>query len=197
MAHALPAERVIELRRPADLGGGGKLRELRLREPTALDVWTAEQCLGEVGNAESSRLYSRKLVSRVTGVAEDTLDLVPVSELVAATDFLQGFIMAGLEPQEARQDEWEFELSPPIAHGGGEFGSLHLREPAFGEVRKAEGHLRAGLRPQAIRSYQMWLVTHVSGAPFQVIQKMPVSRLNEAAVYLQGFTLPGQRTGAT
>ena len=88
-------------------------------------------------------------------------------------------------------------LDAPIqAAGGGPVQEITLREPTAMQVRQAEGNLRAGVNPEAVRKYQIALVTSVSRLSQQVIDQLPVSKLTEAADYLQGFITPSPRTGS-
>ncbi len=88
-------------------------------------------------------------------------------------------------------------LDTPIAHGGGTVTELTLQEPLAAQVRAAESHLRNGVNAQTLRDYQLALVTSVSGVARQAIDKLPVSKLLEAADYLQGFISPPLKTGTT
>ena len=88
-------------------------------------------------------------------------------------------------------------LDPPISNGGGAVTELTLQEPTAAQVRAAESHLRNGVNPQSLRDYQLSLVTSVSGVSRQAIDKLPVSKLLEAADYLQGFISPPLKTGTS
>ncbi len=85
--------------------------------------------------------------------------------------------------------------APIVRQGGGEVTEITLHEPKASDVRKAETHLRSGVNPLSLREYQMALVTSVSGLSRAVIEELPVSKLMEAAEYLQDFITPGLATG--
>ena len=87
-------------------------------------------------------------------------------------------------------------LDPPIDRkGGGSVTELTLQEPTAAQVRGAETHLRNGVNPLSLREYQLSLVTAVSGVSREVIDRLPVSKLMEAANYLQDFITPPLKTG--
>ncbi|MFC0407916.1 phage tail assembly protein [Roseomonas elaeocarpi] len=193
-------ERTITLRRPLEVKGG-KVTELRLREPTAQEAFRAEGHIQFSTHSEAVTLYIREMVSAVTSISTEVLDHVPISELATAGAYFTGFTDAGLEglgeDTADRPDEWEIELPTELSYQGVQYATLRLSEPTTGGVRKAQGQLRKGVGPQSMRAYQMWLVANASGVPFQVIQQLPVSTLNAAATYVQGFIEPGRATGRT
>ena len=89
-------------------------------------------------------------------------------------------------------------LDPPIEFNGGQYSSLTLREPTADEARKAEEQLRSNpMLPHNRRNRQIHLVSLVSGVPVPVIQKLGVSKLQTAMVYLNLFLDVGHGTGAT
>ena len=63
-------------------------------------------------------------------------------------------------------------------------------------MRKAQGQFRVSTGAQAARGYQMHLVCNTAGVPFALVGKLPVSVLNAAASYVQGFIVAGRRTGS-
>ena len=93
------------------------------------------------------------------------------------------------------EPELVIEFDPPLKISNLECAQLTLREPTGAEVRAAEGHLRKGVTAETVRMYQMALIKAVSGSSQQVIDLMPISKINEAAEYLQGFVTPSQTTG--
>lgn len=190
-------EFVLTLPDPVTVKGGGELRALRLREPTANEAWKAEGHIQNGRHPEADTLYMRSLVASVSGISEAHLDLVPMNSLIEAFQYLAAFVEAGLDEIVSTEPTWEIDLPEPIEFKGVPYATLTLRAPATGEVRKAQGHLRKGVGPQSMRSYQIWLVTHVSEAPYDVVKQVPVSLLNAAVSYITGFPKPGPRTGAT
>jgi len=200
----LPApELALDLRKPLSIRGG-TLAMLKLREPSAAEVWKAEAHIQNDAGPEAVTLYLRELTAQVCGIARaEDLDEVPTGILGQAGEYFSGFTEAGLEPAEigldavAQPEQWDLELPKPVSFQGIEYATLMLTEPLTGIVRKAQGHLRKGIGPQSLRSYQLWLVSGTAGVPYQVVQALPVSTLNAAALYLQGFIGPGRRTGTS
>ena len=86
------------------------------------------------------------------------------------------------------------DFDTPIEWASAKYDSIELREPKMKELSLAYGELK-GNDAQAMAKFQMSLVCAVSGAPRQVIENMPISKMNEAFKYLQGFMEVGQETG--
>ncbi|MGO2957418.1 MAG: phage tail assembly protein [Acetobacter sp.] len=89
------------------------------------------------------------------------------------------------------------DLDPPIeVHGGATYSELSLCEPASGQVLNAEKHLKGNFGAAELRMYALTLVSQNSGVPMNVLRDYcPISKLNEAANYLQRFIEAGQSTG--
>ena len=189
----------VELRAPLAVKGG-LISTLRLREPTAQEMWTAEGHL-KVPGPEGETLCLRQLVASLVGCKAEDLEDVPISDLNRCSDYLMGFATAGL-PNEGEgfklpeEETWELELPAPIHFSGRDYASLSLCEPTTGAVRKAQGQFRVSTGAQAARGYQMHLVCNTAGVPFALVGKLPVSVLNAAASYVQGFIVAGRRTGS-
>lgn len=83
--------------------------------------------------------------------------------------------------------ELVIELEPPIVFQGANFAELRLREPTSGAVRKAEVHLKS-TTSEAMRLYQIALVSNVTGMPIPAVEMLPISKLNRAASYLGAFS---------
>jgi hypothetical protein len=95
----------------------------------------------------------------------------------------------------ARPDTLVIDIDPAIPHKGGTYSQLPLREPRVGEVRKAEGQMRNGINSESIRNYNIHLVSFVSNWPVIAVEMLPISKLNEAVQYLEGFIERGRATG--
>jgi hypothetical protein len=87
------------------------------------------------------------------------------------------------------------EISPPIKAGDREYDQLILREPKVIEVRQADMQLRNGVHPESLRNRSIHLVSRVSGTPVTVVEQLPISTLNRATAYLNGFLELGQAIG--
>lgn len=73
----------------------GRYDTLELREPTAKQMLNAEAHLRRGVNMESVRLREIELVAAVSGWPKPAVELLPISKLVEAADFLLGFSQAG------------------------------------------------------------------------------------------------------
>lgn len=74
---------------------------------------------------------------------------------------------------------------------------LHLKEPTGKQMRLAERELANGGNPASLRQYQMRLVASVANVPMEVIEAMPVSKINEAFSFLSPFIARGLATGVS
>jgi len=85
----------------------------------------------------------------------------------------------------------------PIKVNGTVYTEMMLSEPRGKIVLDAERHLaKASISPVDLRMYQFTLVSGASGIPFNVVRdELPISKINEAATYLQGFIEAGTETG--
>lgn len=179
---------------------GGALSILHLREPTSAEVHAAEVHLKLANGPEGQTLYTRALVAAVAGCQPDDLDGIRVSDLKAALTYLNKFVAAGAPTVDEGfvlpdEETWELALPEPIAFQGRDYVTLSLSEPTQVAMRKAQTHLRRGQAAQDIRAYQMHLVTNVAAVPYGVVAKLPISVLNTAATYCQGFISGGLATG--
>ena len=77
------------LSEPLTLAGGGKITELRLREPIGMEMLRANGHIEASQNPEADMLFARELVAGVAGLKKPELlaDLL-VSDLVAASDIV-------------------------------------------------------------------------------------------------------------
>jgi hypothetical protein len=88
-------------------------------------------------------------------------------------------------------------IDPPVEFSDGKtYDHLHLAEPLAGQMRQAENELKGEVNVYTLRSYQIALVSHCSGVPRGVIEKMRISQVDEASAFLQRFTRGGRATGA-
>lgn len=86
---------------------------------------------------------------------------------------------------------------PEIVIDSNRVDRIVLREPTGQQVQKAETELKGGVNVASMRMYQISLVSQCSGVPRQVIERLPISKLNEASRYAQSFIDAGPATGAT
>ena len=102
-----------------------------------------------------------------------------------------------LDAPEAPPRTMELELNPPIEFAKKTFSVLHLREPKGKHVRRAEQELGTPpVTPLALRKYQMQLIAQTAGVPFEVIDEMNVSDIEDAFRFLSGLLDRGPATGA-
>lgn len=193
------ASLAIELRAPITIKGG-TISALQLRQPTATEMWVAEGLLQKNSGPEGVTLYLRQIVASVSGCRPEDLEDVRIGDLNRCADYLVLFIGAGVPKEgegfvEPDEETWELVIETPVTHQGRQYASLSLGEPTTGAIRKAQGQFRNGSGPQAARAYQMHLVANTTGVPYAVVGQLPVSTLNAAATYLQGFSSAGRRTG--
>jgi hypothetical protein len=186
------ARKSIQLDKPL-LVNGKLLDTLELNEPTAHQVWMASAYTQSRSDAESNTLFSRSVIAAAAGLQDKDLADLKITKFAEATEWLEPL----LEIPEAVQNPASQEVIsfPSVEHAGRSYDSLSLEEPTTDQVRKAQGHLRNGLGAQSLRFLQMHLVANVSGVPFEVIKKLPISKLNAAYAYLTGFSRPGPGTG--
>lgn len=191
----------LALRTPLTIKGG-TIATLNLREPTGQEMWLAEGLLQANTGPEAVTLYMRQIIATVSGRKPEDLEDIRISELSCAFDYLAGFIEAGVPAQgegfpPPDEETWELTLPVPVTFDGRDYTTLSLSEPSTGATRKAQGQFRKGAGAQAARAYQMHLVANAAGVPFGIVQRLPVSTLNAAATYLQGFISAGPGTGTT
>lgn len=79
-------------------------------------------------------------------------------------------------------------LETPIEYGGKQYAQIDLREPTFGEDRKARTQPNDDL-------YLAQLASFVSGVPLPAFDELPASKMAEVAQTLMGFMSPGPETG--
>jgi hypothetical protein len=78
-------------------------------------------------------------------------------------------------------------FAEPIRFDGRDYTEIVLREPRIGEMRQANEQLRNGVTSAALDNRAMHLISKVTGIPFPVVERLPVSAANEAMVYLGLF----------
>jgi hypothetical protein len=88
-------------------------------------------------------------------------------------------------------------IDPPITGSNGkEYETLHLEEPTGRMVERAEAEL-VTMNVHTLRKYQIALVSQASGTPRDVVEKMRISQIREAADFLSSFIGGGPPTGAS
>lgn len=78
-------------------------------------------------------------------------------------------------------------FDPAIVHNGMECRAIELSEPQLKHLRSAYAEFRNGVNAETTTRYQIALVCAVTGKPQQVIEQMPIRKMNEASEYLQSF----------
>jgi hypothetical protein len=87
---------VIEIS-PALSFKGGAYDQLRLHEPSVGQVRKAEGSLRNGIHAESLRVYHINLIAAVSGWPVPAVEMMPVTKMNEAANFLARFTMAGAE----------------------------------------------------------------------------------------------------
>ena len=89
-------------------------------------------------------------------------------------------------------------LDPPIDGSNGHtYSELHLEEPTAKMVERAEAELGGNMSVHALRKYQIALVSQGSKTPRDVVEKMRISQVKEAADFLGLFIAGGPETTAS
>lgn len=194
--HTVAAELVIDLPKPIRALDGGTMQQLVLREPSAGAVQLAEQELGNSPTPAAQRRYQAKLVAHVAGVAPEALAELPIGLFTRAAAYVVGPTRIDVSAADdfTAYDELNIQLSEPIVSTKHTVELIEVREPTLAMMEKAERLLKDGTNAAA-RSYQIALVEATTGLPAIVVMKMPISVLNLAAVFAQGFTDPDRETG--
>ncbi len=89
------------------------------------------------------------------------------------------------------------EINPAIEHEGGRYEALVLHEPTTGDVLLGDMQLRNGASHEGLRQRQIHIIHRVSGVPVLVVQKLPISKFNQAWAYISAFLDSGRATGET
>ena len=176
---------------------GGQITQLRIAEPTALQLWKAHRHMERSSNPETEFLFAQELVAGVNGLRIEALAELPVYDLEAASQAISGIVSAELDGFDPENAELEVLLPEPIAEGAVEYHRLELRPAKTGEELKARGYLRNGETAAARLQYQMSIVSNVSGVPLPVVHRMPASVVIRSAVTVEVFTRRGRRTGTS
>ena len=170
---------------------------LRLQEPRAQQVRSAEQKLDSTLSEASVTEYQMELVRQVAKVTDDVVKALTVRQLYGAYNFLADFITdpyAGMEG-DAEPQAIEMPLSASLSFSGGQVTSLSLREPTAEELRRARNLMRTATTPYTHRSYEMSLLESVTGLPAEVIHGLRIRDLTRASRHLAGFIEAGRKTG--
>ena len=191
-------EKIIVLDPPID-SGGGRIMQLKLREPLTGEVLRAEVKLSAFLTPATRHARDIQLIAEVSGIPLDAARRLRVSDLNAAIAYLDEFVDA---PPQAdytatRPPELEIPLVPPIELHSRRHDMLELREPLTGELEKAYAELGNGRDAESIRKFQILLMALVSGCHRGIIERVPITILDEGFRYLAGFTGAGRRTGST
>jgi hypothetical protein len=89
-------------------------------------------------------------------------------------------------------------IDPPIEGSNGKtYEHLHLEEPTARMVERAEAELAGNFNVHSLRKYQIALVSHATGTPRDVIERMRISQLTKASDFLSTFIGSGRAIGAS
>ena len=168
---------------------GNKIERVELREPLAREVLAAEKAgMAEFGY-QSRQVRDRVLVAAVAGVDAEAVKLWPMALFRKAERFVNGFSQPPKKGEKAPGDaELTIELDQVIEKHNRRVDLLELRPPTAGEVETAQRELGSVPNDETVRSYQIVLVALVAGYPRGIIGEVPISKLDQASRYLQGFT---------
>ena len=172
--------KTIHLRKSVTVGKEESAKtfdSLDLREPRAGEFETAEKMAIKCG-------YDVALVSLVSGVPVDAIDLMGVTVVDEAMDFFASFAPEGMGDDFISDDEFRLELRVPAKVGEGDdaptYAALNLSEPTNLQRRKAG---QAGGAWATVIS----LVSRNAGVPVSAVRSMCARDFLEAAKYFKGF----------
>ncbi|WP_250533546.1 phage tail assembly protein [Caballeronia sp. AZ10_KS36] len=172
--------KVIQLRKPVTVGKDDAARtfdSISLREPRAGEFESAEKMAMKCG-------YDVALVSLVSGVPVDAVDLMGVTVVDEAMDYFATFAPEGMGEEFVSEDEFRLELRAPAKVGDGDdapsYAALNLSEPTNLQRRKAG---QAGGAWATVIS----LVSRNAGVPVAAVRSMCARDFLEAAKYFKGF----------
>lgn len=189
---------------------GGEVSVIELKEPRARQVRDAEARLDERLSEASATEYQMTLVRLVSDVPQEVVNELPIVALGQAMGFLQAFIDAGTDDEEAtvRAEEdaggidldslpatVEVPIDPPVKWQGVEYGMIMLRQPRASELKQARQHMRSAVTPLTVRTYQLALLTSVSGLPPAVVDGLRIRTATEATRHLARFIRAGRQAG--
>lgn len=217
----IPETRTLIFDPPIALDSGpnrGPFTTLDLAEPLAVEMQTANGLVRNGINLENKYLRDAALISAVSKrVGEawpvQAIDRIPDGKLTEAANFLLSFqedahlkalsANAGEMSGDAEVDGYSpgptltLTFDPPVEiltgpQKGTAYGTLELAEPLGGEMRVANGQVRAGVNHENQYGRGFTLISLVSkrlGSPWPVaaVQAMPDGRFTEAMNFLMGF----------
>lgn len=89
------------------------------------------------------------------------------------------------------------EVKPPVEFKGRTYAEIVVREPTAKQVRQAEQNMGSGVTMGSMRNRKIWLVSLAADIPVPAVEMMPISAVERAAAYLEGFINAGLETGAS
>jgi signal recognition particle subunit SEC65 len=111
---------------------------------------------------------------------------------------LPGAERDGADPSDDNARTLTIYLDPPIDGSNGRtYTELLLEEPTAKMVERAEAELGGNMSVHALRKYQIALVSQGSKTPRDVVEKMRISQVKEAADFLGLFIAGGPETTGT
>lgn len=93
---------------------------------------------------------------------------------------------------EERRTTWDYPVD--LKWKAQHISVLHLREPTAKQIELAEREISVSPRDATaamMRRYQIVLLSQVAKLPREVIEDMPVTKLEEAYAFLAGLLNPG------
>ncbi len=90
MSDERPTTLTIDLAEPIQVGGGAKITEITIREPTLGQFEKASQARGQVAQVIA-------LIAQTGGISEQAARNIPLSKLAEVADFFAGFLPGGQE----------------------------------------------------------------------------------------------------
>lgn len=171
----------FQLRKPVTIGkedAAQTFEQVVMREPRAGEFEEAEKLGRKYG-------YDVALVSIVSGIPVDAVELMGVTVVDRAMDFVATFAPEGINDDEmASADELRLDLREPATVGTGEnaptYVVLNLSEPTNLQRRKAS---EAGGAWATLVS----LVSRNAGVPLSAVRSMCARDFLEASQYFKGF----------
>ena len=200
---AIPDTLILTLTPPVDIGGA-TCREVRLQEPTLVQIQRAHEKLDNAGmsSVRAQRAYELTLLQHVSKLSPAVIDALPARKIREGIQYLERFVTCDLPAQEWDgediPDEVIVPLDAPLTANGLEVSELALREPTGGELAKAEALLGSAMPPLPgpIRAYHLRLICEVTGLKPGHIGQVPIRKAREAVRYLEGFERSVPTTGA-
>ncbi len=170
----------ITLKKPVELLGE-TWSSLTVREPTGGELLAVDPFNGVTADIVG--------VSRVSGVPQAVVRMMPASVLVRSASFIGSTLAvpADFLAVDVLPDELDLPLRQSVTHGDREISILHLREPSGADL-------------EAIDKIKGWArdiasVAAMSGLPREVVEKVLGGDIKRGAIFFESFTAAAPTTG--